>query len=1027
MNFNTCYLISVNVSNIPNMKKLLFFISFAVFFAACESQIDIKPVNLDFETPDIIATLPDQTRTFLGEGNTIYWNVGDQLTVFSKSDHNLKYEIAELEEGSTTARFTYTREYVLGSGKQFQRYVAAFPFDEATTVDPSNGVISMMLPSTQYYDADRDFRYVPLTAVSTSMNMNFVAPSSVLRVRVNKDNPNEIVLKKVIVESASQYIAGMVDINMMMSTPVAVVNEALDIPSKSITLDFSEGIVLTEEIQQFYIALPVTNFGVNDLKITCVYDMNGDEFKASKTYDKEVNFKVASINSTNLTITNPDVNGSTVDGDLVVDGDMELDEPLVVPSGEVTITLNDGAILTNSASNPNSALIVVEEDATLTIEGEGSITTVAPEAQATALSATRATFNSAFPIVVNGTLRIKGGDFTLNSFATSWLNCGIYIGPNGKLIVEGGTFRSTKGSYIFGHEFGSRPEISIVGGRFEGYDPSDNDFDGEGSNYLEPEYASYYVAEDELVVAERTANWEVDNSYLLNSILKNGGNATIIDPVDDWAYFVDDNISVNYPVNIVVSGDPDKICAKCDIFLATPLNIFADVNIKCDYTEGDVDSTAYAPETRLLNIDSETAIANVYEGATLTLGNATYFGGSDEVSETLFNLYGGNIVVDGGYYTLSERIAAEKMFVVDANYASESSIVANGGEFYGFNPEAIAFGEEVRNCVPEGKGALLSWDGGHYTIKNKGTFKAASYNVDGLPEKVLGVIPINDDGPGSDGTTAISQRLATDAWDIIAFQENFAYNSQLRSAMPDDVYQFGAYRGTVTSLSSNDTDGLGFTTRIATTTFANETIVEFEDSYGDITNGANTCVKKGFRYYTVTLKGGAIIDVYITHMNSKTDAGHISARQSQFKQLAEYIVAHDNGRPVLILGDFNARYTRDDFGTYFWANLGDKVNYFNDAWVELVDKYDINGNLLYAAGEYPEYGTYSLVVTEKYSSNNTVNDIHCTTQGGEVVDKILYINNPNSDVAIFANSFERDMDYTEADHTPVVSEFTYYY
>lgn len=1014
------------------MKKFLFFISLAVLFTACESQIDIEPVNLDFETPDIIASLPDQTRTFLGEGNTIYWNVGDQLTVFSKSDHNLKYQIAELEEGSTTARFTYTREYVLHSGTKFQRYVAAFPFDEATTVDPSNGVISMMLPSTQFYDAARDFRYVPLTAVSTSMNMNFVAPSSVLRLRVNKDNPNEIILKRVIVESASQYIAGMVDINMMDATPVAVVNESLDIPSKSIVLDFGSGVELTDELQQFYIALPVTNFGVNDLKITCVYDMNGDEFKASKTYDKEVNFKVASIKSTNITITNPDVNGSTVDGDLVVGGNMELDEPLVVPSGEVTITV-DGK-LTNSASNPNSALIVVGDDATLTIDGSGSIETIVPEAQATALSATRATFNSAFPIVVNGTLRIKGGSFTLNSYATSWLNCGIYVGPNGKLIIEDGRFHSPKGSYIFGHEHGNRPEIIIHGGRFEGYDPSDNDFDGNGSNYLEPEYASYYVAEDELVVAERTAEWEVDNSYLLNSILKNGGNATLIDSVhDNWAFNVDNNINVNYPVNISVSGDASKVSGECILYLETPINCYADVNIKCDYTDGDLDPDSYAPDTKLLYIDSNTAIANVYNGATLTLGDATYFGGSDEVSETLFNLYGGNIVVNDGSYTLSERINAANMFVIDSRYAEESSLVVNGGVFYGYNPESVAFGEEVKNCVPEGKGALLSWDGGHYTIKNKGTFTAASYNVDGLPNIVVNLlitkIQLNPDGPLEDGTNSISQKLAADAWDIIAFQEDFNFHDNLISSMKD-IYTFGKHRGTVGAAqitSTADTDGLGFATLNSTSSFANQTFVEFTDKYGGLTSGANDCIKKGFRYYTVTLKGGAEIDVYVTHMNSGSDSGHISARQSQFKQLAEYIVAHDNGRPVLILGDFNARYTRDDFGTYFWANLGDKVNYFSDAWVELVDKYDINGNLLYAAGEYPEYGTYSLVVTEKYSSDNTVNDIHCTTQGGEVVDKILYINNPNSDVAIFANSFERDMDYTEADHAPVVSEFTYYY
>lgn len=1014
------------------MKKFLFpLFALALSFVSCQSDVEILNSQPVFDAPDFGASISEDTRTTLSVvegGYKLLWTDIDKISIFSKSDHNLRYKVSSITNNGSYATFTYTQQYVSGTGAGYSYYYSAYPYNKATKL--VDNAIQMDMPATQTYVAYNNTYYVPMVAKSTVLNLSFKAPSSVLTVAMNKvDNPNEFKLMSVTVSSSSVDLAGRVSIDMSGDTFKAVIDPSLGDTSKSVTLDMGEGVELTTEHQYFTIALPEVVFPENDFVVTCQLMVNGESRVMKIKRDNSIAFEAGRVKRLLVTAQSDSFfgnGGGDIDGEINIEDDMILDEPLVVPAGG-TANINLNGTVSLLPTNPNSSLVVVEEGGELTIDGEGAMTTVIAEPTASALSATRAASNTAFPIVVNGTLRIKGGDFTLNSYATSWLDCGIYIGPNGKLIVEDGTFRSTKGSYIFGHEFGSRPEISIVGGRFEGYDPSDNDFDGEGSNYLEPEYASYYVAEDELVVAERTANWDVDNSYLLNSILKNGGNATIIDPVDDLAYFVDDNISVNYPVNIVASGDPDKICAKCDIFLATPLNIFADVNIKCDYTEGDVDSTASAPETRLLNIDSETAIANVYDGATLTLGNATYFGGSDEVSETLFNLYGGNIVVDGGYYTLSERIAAEKMFVVDANYASESSIVANGGEFYGFNPEAIAFGEEVRNCVPEGKGALLSWDGGHYTIKNKGTFTAASYNVDGLPEKVLGVIPINDDGPGSDGTTAISQRLATDAWDIIAFQENFAYNSQLRSAMPDDVYQFGAYRGTVTSLSSNDTDGLGFTTRIATTTFANETIVEFEDSYGDITNGANTCVKKGFRYYTVTLKGGAIIDVYITHMNSKTDAGHISARQSQFKQLAEYIVAHDNGRPVLILGDFNARYTRDDFGTYFWANLGDKVNYFSDAWVELVDKYDINGNLLYAAGEYPEYGTYSLVVTEKYSSDNTVNDIHCTTQGGEVVDKILYINNPNSDVAIFANSFERDMDYTEADHTPVVSEFTYYY
>lgn len=1024
------------------MRKFLFpLIALALSFASCQSDVDILVAEPEFDAPEIRASISDETRTHLSiDGNIfkVYWNEAENISFFSKSDHNRRYEVSSLSNGGAIADFVYGYEYVRGTGTRYSYYYAAYPW--STTNKLVDEAIQLDLPATQTYDATNDFRYVPMVAKDPQFDLTFKIPASVLCIAITKDDSaNEFMLTGVTISSLSQNLAGRVSIDMSGTEYKAVVDPSLGDVSRSVTLDLGEGVLLTDAVQNFSLALPDVVFPENDMVVTCQLKVKGelDEEFTSRVmklnFSQSLAFQAGRIKRLNLVADSSQFitdGGGIIDGEINVDEDMIIDEPLVVPSGGVAnIKLNGTVSLL--PTNPDSSLVVVEEGGELTIDGEGAMTTVVDGATR---SATRAASNSAFPIVVNGTLRIKGGDFTLNSYATSWLDCGIYIGPNGKLIVEGGTFRSTKGSYIFGHELGNRPTIEIIGGRFEGYDPSDNDFDGEGSNYLEPEYASYYVAENELVVAERTAEWEVDNSYLLNSILKNGGNATLIDSVhDNWAFNVDNNINVNYPVNISVSGDASKVSGECILYIETPINCYADVNIKCDYTYGDIDPDSYAPDTKLLYIDSNTAIANVYNGATLTLGDATYFGGSDEVSETLFNLYGGNIVVNDGSYTLSERINAANMFVVDPQYAEESSLVVNGGVFYGYNPESVAFGEEVKNCVPEGKGALLSWDGGHYTIKNKGTFTTASYNVDGLPNIEVNLlvtkIQLNPDGPLEDGTNSISQKLAADAWDIIAFQEDFNFHDNLISSM-EDIYTFGKHRGTVGTaqiVSQADTDGLGFATLNSTSSFANQTFVEFTDKYGGLTSGANDCIKKGFRYYTVTLKGGAEIDVYVTHMNSGNESGHISARQSQFKQLAEYIVAHDNGRPVLILGDFNARYTRDDFGTYFWANLGDKVNYFSDAWVELVDKYDINGNLLYAAGEYPEYGTYSLVVTEKYSSDNTVNDIHCTTQGGEVVDKILYINNPNSDVAIFANSFERDMDYTEADHTPVVSEFTYYY
>lgn len=68
----------------------------------------------------------------------------------------------------------------------------------------------------------------------------------------------------------------------------------------------------------------------------------------------------------------------------------------------------------------------------------------------------------------------------------------------------------------------------------------------------------------------------------------------------------------------------------------------------------------------------------------------------------------------------------------------------------------------------------------------------------------------------------------------------------------------------------------------------------------------------------------------------------------------------------------------------------------------------------------------SWVVSDKYDPNNGVGDIEFGEQEGEVVDKILYINDPQSDVRIWAKSYKRDMYYDDlADHNPVVVEFGY--
>ena len=303
--------------------------------------------------------------------------------------------------------------------------------------------------------------------------------------------------------------------------------------------------------------------------------------------------------------------------------------------------------------------------------------------------------------------------------------------------------------------------------------------------------------------------------------------------------------------------------------------------------------------------------------------------------------------------------------------------------------------------------------------KVTGQFTCATYNVDGLPQKIS-LISINSDGPGSSGTNNISAKIASQNWDFVGFSEDFAYHSNLISSLGN--YQWGKHRGSISSSAlykTIDTDGLEFAANKATCSWSSENITAFSSSYGGLTSGANTCIKKGFRHYPVTVAEGVVVDVIITHMNtySSSGSGHINAQHAQLKQLAQYInnLVATNNRPVILMGDTNCRYTRHDFKTYFWSVLNSNLTY-SDPWV------DFQWN-----GVYPTYPSKSLMVSDATGTDSSTDIICADTQKGEVVDKIIYINTPNSPVQIKAESYLRDYDNFKglADHMPIVVKFSF--
>ncbi len=293
------------------------------------------------------------------------------------------------------------------------------------------------------------------------------------------------------------------------------------------------------------------------------------------------------------------------------------------------------------------------------------------------------------------------------------------------------------------------------------------------------------------------------------------------------------------------------------------------------------------------------------------------------------------------------------------------------------------------------------------TATQTGTFTCACLNVDGLPAQIS-IFSINPDGPGADGTTAIGNIVNSLGWDFMAVSEDFAYHSELAAAMSN--YNAGTYRGTITAAQLTDradTDGLGFFWKKDGITATGETMVQYTDEEGGLTGGANTCVKKGFRHYEVTVADGVVVDVYITHMNTYSGSGntesnaYVKAVLGQLRQLRDYVLAQAkaNKRPAIIMGDTNMRYTRHNIKENFLdVAAADADITVADPWVEF-----------HRGGVYPTWNTKSLMIRAMFAGD-TENDILCSDdQRGEVVDKMWYINVADADVQLKALSCENDV------------------
>ena len=306
-------------------------------------------------------------------------------------------------------------------------------------------------------------------------------------------------------------------------------------------------------------------------------------------------------------------------------------------------------------------------------------------------------------------------------------------------------------------------------------------------------------------------------------------------------------------------------------------------------------------------------------------------------------------------------------------------------------------------------------------------FSIATLNVDGLPQKLL-VWKLNAEGPGSVGSARIGKYLVRKGYDLVMMQEDFNYHDVL-TVMLEDTYRMDEWSGDI-GVEGRKIDYLHlqnhrFACDGLMACWKNDLMVTpvgrtpWLQNFGKFSHANDEMVTKGFRRYDVTLRSGARIVVYNMHMDATLDEDEAEmngekdreARVAQWMQLKDEVLQNLDERPVIITGDVNSFYGRDDVKRIFIDAINESGRgTAADVWVELQQR-----------GVYPEFRVDDTAMSVDPTELSNI-------RNGESLDKIIYIN-PVSGMTILPVSFNIDIDgyrYDDrplGDHYPVAVTF----
>lgn len=702
------------------MKRIFYAIAAATILAGCTTAVDVNEVQRPRNYADFVGEIAIDTRTNHVSENDgsgyAAWVEGEYISLFYQSNPNLQYRVTEISNEGRNARFSYNDYEVENPAyADFEKYYAIYPFSENNTMD-EEGVIKSIIPTQQSYNATSNFSYVPMVASSDNNSLSFTIPTSITRIKVTKNHSVRFNLKQIILSSKEQNIAGEISIDLNGAAPsVEVLGD-----NKQITLDFGEeGYTLAKGTQEFYISHAPVTFPADDLVISCIIQKGDDVRIIEKQRPTELICDAGEINTANFNITLDDFEGSTaypssggeLVGSLTLTSDFTLTQPLTVPAGEeATLNLNGHAI-TNQVENTSTDVIIIEEGAKLTINGNGDVKAVSG--------------NDGYPIVCYGELTINDGVFTSGADANGDANACIYAKANGKITINGGEFKSADGSFVLNLHDGSRSTASITvkGGKFHNFDPANNASEGEGTNFVAEGYISVETSENVWEVVPANEPVEVATATALEDVLAQGASAVLTaDITANGAITIPATATSTIDLNGKTLDYSAATMGEALITNRGNLTIKGQGEVAYTYT-GEADS-AYSK--------GNYTISNC---GTLTIDGATISNNTAKMSHAYYAIDNNSNNTPATLTINSGKVVNTTSYAIRQIANKDNSITVNGGEVEGTRAFWIQLPGSNTAVAPN---ATLNVNGGTLNATGETGYKLAvySYNYGNDPKNV---------------------------------------------------------------------------------------------------------------------------------------------------------------------------------------------------------------------------------------------------------------------------------------------------